>query len=358
MPRVRITFLSEAEMIGGAEHSLRTLLRHLDDRYRVEIVAADKTVGEFLAAQRPIERLRIAPAPRARHQLDRVARLVGTVIASRPDILHVNRTWAWARPIGILGGLVAPGARVVVVEHSQPHAAENRSQILTARWVAKRLGALVAVSNTSARGIEGYAGLPPGSVRTIHNGVEVVPRRDLRPPSTTPTIGAIGRLSPEKGYADLVSMLKLIDARVVLVGDGPERTRLEELAATRGVADRVEITGWQPDPGRFLATFDLLATPSRAEGSPPLSVLDAMMLGVPVLAADAGAISEAVEDESTGLLVAPEDPGGLAAAAARLLGDGALRARLVEGARARVEASFTAERMTGEVEALYGELLA
>ena len=356
---MRITFHSDAVMLGGAEHTLATLMRHLDRRHRVEIVVADRAVGEFLGDQRPVERVRVVPSPRSRRQLDRTAGLIAAVRASRPDILHVNRTWLWQRQVGVLGGLLTRGARVVVVEHSQPQPAASRQDLMLGRWIARRLDALVAVGVASARGIEQYAGLSPGAVRVIHNGVEIVPERPPRPdPGPLATVGAIGRLSPEKGYEDLIGLLERVAAaRVVLVGDGPERERLQALAAERGVGERFEITGWQPDPERFLAEFDLLTAPSRAEGSPPLTVLDAMMLGVPVVAADVGSVAEAVADGDTGLLVPPQDPDALAAAVERLLGDAGLRTRLAAGARKRALAEFSAPRMASDFEALYAELL-
>jgi len=259
----------------------------------------------------------------------------------------------------MLAGPLSPGTRTVIVEHSQPQAPRRRLGAAIVRWAAPRLDAIVAVSDSSARAIERFLGLPGLRVRTIHNGVEAAPAREPRAPGPVPTIGAIGRISAEKGFEDLVELLRRLPAaRVVLVGDGPQRGELEARAAAAGVGERLELTGWQPDPGRLLAGFDLLVAPSRAEGSPPLSALEAMMAGVPVVAADVGAVSEAVEDDVTGLLVPAADPAALAAAVERLLADPELRARLCHRARELVATEFGAARMAARFEALYAELLA
>src|SRR5205823_4013374 len=118
-----------------------------------------------------------------------------------------------------------------------------------------------------------------------------------------PVIGAIGRLAPEKGYDLAIHALRdLPEATLVLVGDGSERERLEAIARELGVAERVQFTGWSDEPRRYLPGFDAFVLPSRQEGF-PLAVVEAMLAGLPVVAADVGSVSEAVVDEETGYLV-------------------------------------------------------
>ena len=134
----------------------------------------------------------------------------------------------------------------------------------------------------------------------------------------------------------------------VVLGEGPERRRLEELSQARGV--RLLLPGFLDDPYPTLAAFDVAVLPSRAEGL-PMVVLESMALGVPTVATSVAGTPELVLDGESGLLVPPGDAPALAAALARLLGDGELRHRLgVAGAR-RVEAHFGLDAMLRGFEA-------
>jgi glycosyltransferase involved in cell wall biosynthesis len=355
---VRIVVHVDALLIGGAEHSTATLLRHLDRRFRVDLVVTDRSVGEFLAETREIGRLRVVPPVRARYELGNVGKQLTAIDRLRPDLVHVSRNWIWGSQMGILAGLLARGSRVVAVEHCQPLPTASRRLRLGRRVLARRLDALVAVGETTARSIESYIGLPEGFVSTIHNGVEELEARAPKELGRPPTIGALGRLAPEKGFDALPRALAQIpEARAVVLGEGPERDRLVALAAELGVADRFELAGWQADPSRWLCGFDVVAIPSRGEGSPPLAALEAMMIGVPVVATDVGSVHEAIDDDLTGILVAPGDPQALAAAIAALLPDRSRRERLAAAARREVLAEYTAAKMAERYERIYEQVL-
>jgi D-inositol-3-phosphate glycosyltransferase len=352
---VKIVVHVDASTLGGAEQSLATLLAHLDSRFQVDLVVTHADVGEFLAASRKVGRVVVCPPVRSDLHLGAARHQVAAIRGLRPDVVHVNRNWLWAGQIGILGGLLARGARVVGVEHAHPLPSESRRHVHSRRLLARRMAAIVTVGNATARLIESYLGLPPGSVRTIHNGVEVIPAGTTGGGSPA-RIGAIGRLAEEKGFEDLPAVLARIPgAELVLVGEGEERGRLEALAREHGVADRFRLLGWRQDPIEDLRSFDLLVQPSRREGL-PLVALEAMMVGVPVISADVGSVSDAIEDDRTGVLVPPHDAEALTAALAALLGDPPRRRRLAAAARERVLAEFTAERMAASYEALYQEI--
>jgi glycosyltransferase involved in cell wall biosynthesis len=354
---LNLVVYSDAPLIGGAEHSLATLLRHLDSRFQVEAVTTDADVGRFLADARDGTTHRTVPAVSGKGDIGPLFAQLGAVRRSRPDLVHVNLRWIWTGQYGILAGLLAPGAGTIAVEHAQPDATRSRAQRFLRRQLCQRLDAHVAVGERSARSVESHIGLGPGSVLTIHNGVEETEALPARSAGAAPTIGAIGRLSAEKGFADLPHVLtQLPEARVVLVGDGPERERLAELAASLGVGDRFELVGWQASPREWLAQFDLLAVPSRMEGSPPLVALEAMMAGVPVVAADVGAVAEAIGPD-VGALVPPGDPRALATAIGRLLSDHAQLARRGEQGRRLALQSFSAPLMAARFEALYEDVL-
>jgi glycosyltransferase involved in cell wall biosynthesis len=354
---VKVVVHVDAPALGGAEQSLATLLAHLDHDFEVDLVVTNPEVGEFLAASGRVGRVVVCPPVRSDLQLGAARHQIAAIRDLRPDVVHVNRNWLWAGQIGILGGLLSRGARVVGVEHAHPLPSESRRHVHSRRLLAKRMAAIVTVGNATARLIESYVGLPAGSVRTIHNGVEVI-AAGTTASGEPPRIGAIGRLAAEKGFEDLPAVLERVPgAEMVILGEGEERGRLEALAREHGVADRFRLLGWREDAIEQLRSFDILVQPSRREGL-PLVALEAMMVGVPVVSADVGSVSDAIEDDRTGVLVPPSDPEALTVAVAGLLADAQRRQRLAAAARERVLAEFTAERMTAGYETLYQEILA
>lgn len=358
MSTIRLTVSSRAKLIGGAEHTLGTLLRNLDERYSVSLVTADREVAEFLAAHRRPQRVTIVPKRGDQDLRSTVPRLRAAFAKDEPHLVHVNRTWLWDRPVDIAAATLVRGAKVVVVEHTQSLPTRSRRQRQFRQRLAERIDAMVSVSDAAAREAERYVGLPPGTVRTIHNGVEpAAPLPADRPLGRPVTIGAVGRLSWEKGYEYLPPILReLGDARALIVGDGPDREKLRRLALAEGVSDRFEMVGWQHDVSAWFPRFDFLLAPSRSEGSPPLAALQAMMVGVPVVATAVGGIPEAIDDHETGILVPPADAEAMAAAIDELIVDEGLRRRIAAAARARVERDFSAPQMARSFEALYAEI--
>lgn len=157
------------------------------------------------------------------------------------------------------------------------------------------------------------------------------------------TIMALGRLSPEKGFAVLVQAMALlrergVEAELRIVGDGPTRSELERQIAALNLGDRVTLTGELPpaEVSRELAASDLFAMASFSEGL-PISIMEAMAVGVPVVSTWIAGIPELARQGETALTVPPADAGALADAIARLAGDEALRIRLARAGRALVE---------------------
>lgn len=171
-------------------------------------------------------------------------------------------------------------------------------------------------------------------------------------------IGSVGRLDGVKGYETLLDALaSLTDAHLLLVGDGPERAALEDRARRIGISDRLSITGWVAEPRALLSSLDVFVLPSRLE-SFPLSIVEAMLAGLPVVATDVGSVAEAVVEGETGLLVPPGDAVALAAAIRSLADDPELRIRLGRNGRMRALELFTATSMAHAFDSAYREALA
>jgi glycosyltransferase involved in cell wall biosynthesis len=195
---------------------------------------------------------------------------------------------------------------------------------------------------------------PGARVEIVHCGVDVerLPSHELdgRPPDG---VLCVASLQPKKGHADLVDAIALLAERrpgvtLELVGEGPERKRIEARARDRGVEARVRLLGARPAEevrdrlgrARAFALPSVRLPSGRMEGI-PVALMEAMAAGVPVVATRLSGIPELVQDGVTGLLVEPHDPEALAAALERLLSDAQLAGQLSRNARALVERSFS-----------------
>lgn len=170
---------------------------------------------------------------------------------------------------------------------------------------------------------------------------------------------SVGRLSQEKGHADLVAALGHLGRlapdlsfRLVLVGDGPERARLEEDARARDLSERVVFAGHHADVRPFYALADVLVLPSYSEGSPNV-LLEAMAAGLPVVATAVGGVPEIVAHEESALLVAPRDEHAIAAAIARILSDAPLARGLAAKASGLAAVRFSPEAYARSVLEIY-----
>jgi glycosyltransferase involved in cell wall biosynthesis len=175
----------------------------------------------------------------------------------------------------------------------------------------------------------------------IHNAVDVGAFAVPAHPNGVPRVVSIGRFAFPKDFATLVEALAATraDYQAAFAGEGP---LLQEVAATileRGLAERIDLLGNRGDVPDLLASADVFVLSSRSEGF-PVSILEAMAAGLPVVATNVGGVAESVVDGETGLLVPPGDPGALAAALDRVLTDSALRLRLGTAGREQARRHF------------------
>jgi glycosyltransferase involved in cell wall biosynthesis len=197
-------------------------------------------------------------------------------------------------------------------------------------------------------------GLPRSMVPAMREQVAEAPFR----------VAVLGRIADWKGQDVLIRALAEpalaeIGARAVIAGDaypGEPAPDIGALARELGVSDRVEFTGFTPNPEQILASVDAVAVPSTRPDPLPNSAIEALAAGVPVVAANHGGLPEIVRDGVTGLLVPPGDAQALARALRTLADDTALRARMAEAARADANERFKLDRMLDEIESVYATL--
>jgi glycosyltransferase involved in cell wall biosynthesis len=348
--RPRILLLITLAEVGGAQTYVASLLPALVGRFDVIVAAhgagplrdaATASGARFV----PLEQVR---RPVGARDLAGLVELVRLLRRHRPDILHASSSKAGV--LGRLAGFLAGVPIRIFTVHGWAFAAYaglvGRVYRSADRLVRPLTTVTVCVSERERK--LGLAARTCDADRTvvIRNAVDVAGApRGPAASRERPLIVAVGRLKAPKDFLTLVRALaKLVPDSfdAVIVGDGPDRTLLEDEIARLDLAGRVRLAGERRDVPELLAAADVFALSSSSEGM-PVSVLEAMAAGLPVVASRVGGVPEQVVDGETGLLVDAGDVEDLAEALARLVGDGELRRRLGAAGRARAEAAFDLE---------------
>ncbi len=301
-----------------------------------------------------------------------IFRYVSVIRRNRYDIVD-----AWMYPAYDVAALTRPFTRVPVVLAGRRNLGEPETRYgfveRAADSFARRLCEVtVANSQIAATRAIDQEHLNPHRVRVIHNGVDLLepptaPHRDAVRRAWGATaddvvIGCVANYRSVKAHDLLIAafgdvVMARPHVRLVLVGEGPERSRLEQLVESGGLASHVVLHGREPDARQLNTAFDVVALTSRSEGLPN-AMLEAAAAGRPVVATDVGGMREVVLDGVTGLLVPSGDRPALARALVRLADDPALRCQMGRAARHHVELTFGMDRFVREFADLYREVSA
>lgn len=364
---------------AGAEGTLARLCLRLN-RAEFEPSVCCLTRGggyesELRAAGVPVTVL----GKKGRYDVSTLWRLRALMRRDRPDIVH---TWlftanTWGRIAAWLARRPCGGqARVPVIIASERAVDrwKNPFHRLADRRLAAASAAIVANCEAVKRFCVEDVGIPSKRVRVILNGMnlrsfdlafshairDVI--ADANRGADRVRMGTVARLEPQKGIRFLIEAMELlqssgVDAELWIVGDGPDRPELEAMVnASPDLRDSVKFLGQRDDVPALLGQMDMFVLPSLWEGLPN-AVMEAMAARLPVVATSVDGTPELVNDGETGLLVPPKSPEALADAIAKLVADGALRQRMGQAGRRRIEQHFTEDRMIAETEALYRELI-
>lgn len=347
---------SDAKERGGAEMTLAQLLAGLPERIRVTIVAVDHDVAEFLSSHRPGSAVEITRSIDSKGDLRGMLEHRRLFSRLRPDIVQFNLSMVSSCQWAIAVALTVKGAKVLVTENASMGAWSRTSNILK-RVTSPRLAGHVAVGEATARIIEREAGLKDGSIGTMYHGVADV-RQDL--PKLAGTILNVARHDPVKGVDVLLQAMVHVDpgTRLVQIGGGPLLEEHKRLAEELGLGDRVEFRDlrWDERVADLMGGFELFVLSSRTEGL-PVTVMEAMLAGLPIVATDVGSIREEVTPGENGLIVPPEDPKALAAAIDELMADDERRAAMGRRSREVAEQMFTLDAMVERYCAVYEGIL-
>ncbi|MGH7408997.1 MAG: glycosyltransferase, partial [Candidatus Methylomirabilales bacterium] len=340
-PPVRLLFLVTTFDRGGAEKTIVRLARSLPrDRYAVAVAALQGRSGRIAAD------LATGGVPthdlgmRGKLDLRGALRLRALLRRERVEVLY-----SFLFHANLMARLVGGWCGVPVRVSTERIAGwEGPVRRLLNRLTAGLATRVVAVSEAVRDETARTLGVAPERVTVIPNGVSTREFAPASRPVEAPVIGCTGRLHRKNSHPTLLEAFAAIrqalpEARLFLVGDGPERGPLERAVARRGWGGAVTFAGEQADVRPWLHRMAVYVQPSIAEGMSN-SILEAMACGLPVVATRVGGTPEMVEDGVSGLLVPPEDPAALATALVTLLGDPARRAAMGAAGRERVARQF------------------
>lgn len=290
------------------------------------------------------------------------------------DVVHTHNSKA-----GFIGRLAARLAGVPIIVHTIHGFAFHEFEkpprqklfIFLERIAARFADKLIVISEPLKKwGLNLGIGKSEQYI-TIYSGIEInrftlninigEKRREFGIRSSDYVVGVVSKLWEGKGHKCILQaarnvITKLPNVKFMFVGEGYLREELEILAQQLGLNNDVIFTGFRTDIPGITAIFDIAVLVSFFEGLGRV-LLEAMVLGKPVIATSVGGIVDVIDDGKTGILVLPDDSGALAQAMIRLLGDEDLRVRMGRAGKAKIDAKFSVETMVSQIQGVYEELI-
>lgn len=374
--RRRLCYFLNSWTYGGVEEHVALLCEKLPALGYEPIVVCDdieplRALLDRLDAL-GIRRVSLPMASGPIGKLKVIAHLGRLLRRERVDLMHVQLIFSDGGRLPILAGVLA-GVPIVVTHHAAPRQPLPLRDLVLRTPLMAGVKRFIAVSRANQADQERYMHLPAERLSTVHNGIVVAPRapdrlsahrqlcNELNLPDGSLLIGAIGRLSVQKGFERLIDAIPAIvsalpNARILFIGDGPLRAELETRAKGLAVHDSIIWMGFRRDVPRLLAGLDVMVMPSLWEGL-PLALLEAFAAGCPAVATAVDGIPEIIDHGANGFLIPPDDLGGLAPRIVELLSNRDLALEMSAAARAKAESSFTAELMVDNMLAVYDQAL-
>jgi glycosyltransferase involved in cell wall biosynthesis len=348
---------------GGGQVALLDLLAHLPPDIDPVVAAGEEGFLSETCAQRgvPFRLVRglVAPISPVR-DCSALVRLISLIRSEKPRLIHAHTSKA-----GILGRMAAWLTRTPIIFTAHTWSFDEgvpslrrKVAIPLERFAASIGGRIITVSDANTNKALRHAVASKQSMIRIWNGV---PDSDLRAkPGTRDevTMISVARMVPQKDFELLIRSLAGVEGnwRLQLVGDGPLRPSLESLGEQLGLTSRLQFLGERNDVAKLLSNADIFLLISKWEGL-PISIIEAMRAGLPVIASDVGGVNEMVEPEINGLLTRMEDEEMLRGCIKRLIASPSTMAEFGIAGRRRFERDFRIETNVAKTMVVYEEVL-
>lgn len=297
-----------------------------------------------------------------------IGRVIDLVKALQIDIVHAHEVKSDV--IAYLAARLHAVSIVTTLHGWIRNSLKQRLLVSLDKHIVRGFDRVIAVSRQMEKELLA-AGVPSNKLCLVHNAIVVqryhrTGRRGalaevIGHAVASPVLATIGRLSPEKGHADLIDAIALVNrggqrVSLVLIGDGPERQKLIQRIRAHGLDAFVHIAGYISYPERLLEEVDLMVLPSHTEGLPN-AALEALLMEVPVLATRVGGTPEVITDGKTGRLVSARSPDELASGIREFLSSPELWKRMALQGKEMVRMNFDFSARTRKLESIYAEIL-
>ena len=344
---------------GGAQAHVRDLVAGFKDRFNIHVAVGDEgfltrevsrlgaTVHLVKNLTQPINPLKDILAVRD---------LIMLMRRIRPRLVHAHSTKA-----GLVGRLAARtvGTPVVFTAHGWAFADgvpvhRKILGVLAERVAARWTKQVITVSQYDRLLAQHYKLKYDNNLHVIHNGIASIIGQTDGGETSIIQLVMVARFTNQKDHAIVLQSLQRIDrnVQICLVGDGPTRPMIERLAEQLGISDRVKFFGWRDDVHEVLANANIYVLASNWEGL-PISLLEAMRAGLPIVASDVGGVREVIVDGETGFLVDRGDVVMLCDKLQQLVSDPELRNKMGKAGHKRYLEHFTVERMLDQTLQVY-----
>jgi L-malate glycosyltransferase len=371
---MRVCHIMSADLWAGAEVQLATTAASLMNQPGVQLSAVLLNEGQLASELRRLG-VPVAVVDETRtNALGIVFALVKFLREQRIELVHTHRYKDTV--LGLMAARIAGVPHAVRTMHGlrEPmtgwaHVKFGVYEALEKRALHYCADQVIAVSKHMA-GILRRSGYPADRITHIHNGIDVGAvrstrhqqdvRRELGVDPETYLIGTVGRLSPVKGHSGFLRAARLVlhkqpRAKFLIVGDGPLSAELHAMAVALRIDGACLFAGHRTDVHDLLSAMNVFVLPSLSEGI-PMALLEAMALGVPVVATSVGGVPEVVRHGVNGLLVHSADERALADACAALTLDRDLAERLSANGRRTIEEAFSGTRSCEALTRVYQEV--
>lgn len=345
--------------VGGAERHFVNLINALSDNDRIAIYLGQKRNGPTLHSQVCNQVAQAHNLIRRRWFPFGILALAKKLIKHKCNVVHTHMFWA--NLCGTVAARLAGIPVIITTEHG-----ENRWKKAHHRWLERNVISRIAdmrycVSREILAQRRDVDGVPANKLQVIANGTVVpVAPTDLWS-NAEPVIGSVGRFVLQKDFGlfvDIVATLRRrgYAVRGCIVGDGPEMHGIRRKISDAGLDSMIKLPGFDTDIDGWYRYFDIYAITSKEEGL-PVSLLEAMSYGLPVVASDVGAISTAIRSGEEGTVVAVGNTRQFVDAIANYLDNRDLAVKIGRKARERVVNDFSIEAIAARYEACYREIL-
>ncbi len=355
--RFRICHVSMTLLTGGLERLLVEFGRHHDaSRFDLQFVS----LAELGPPAEELRRMRFSVESvnlPGRGKLPALRSLRSLLQRDRVDIVHTHNTYAHF--YGTVAASWAGVRHVINSQHGRGCGPRTKDKLLF-RLANLKTSRVVGVSEDAAALCRGEDPWAASKTKVIWNGIDTS-RFVYRGPAKAPVAISVARLSPEKDFPTLLKATAIVvrqvsDFKLMMIGNGAERAKLEALAKSLGIEPNVEFLGERSDVPELLAQAGFFVSSSKSEGI-SLTILEAMAVGLPVVTTRVGGNPEIVLEGQTGYLVPDQNPEALATAMLQMLAHRDQWPAMGELGRRRVEQQFEIRTMIRQYEELYTEVL-